>query len=206
MAKTTVTVNFDITKLLPKFIDSKTEFLIGDAVTEMSKDMISKGVSPVRGERRFDAYVAQGRTQEAKKNLSGAKKAAKNIKSKSATKAVSHAKGALSQARSGYPYSVMNQYPDKKVRPVNLFLSGKMLSYLGWRRKSESVIECGIIDAPPEINTIAKVHNDGERNDIPQRPFVPNKPNQTYAVTILRKVLDIFQKRMDEVIERSNQK
>lgn len=57
MADVNVKVKFDITKNIERFLDAATTEAIGSAVVEKAKDMISTGMSPVRGEGRFPSYL-----------------------------------------------------------------------------------------------------------------------------------------------------
>lgn len=56
MAEPKVTVKLDIMKKLERFLRPQDAEKIGKALVQESKDFISKGISPVRGERRFAGY------------------------------------------------------------------------------------------------------------------------------------------------------
>ncbi len=56
MSKVKTTTKFDITAALDQFMDQKTTDDIGLKVNEAVQDLLSKGISPVRGERRFEGY------------------------------------------------------------------------------------------------------------------------------------------------------
>ncbi len=88
----------------------------------------------------------------------------------------------------------------KPARPVNLSLTGTMLSHLGYRRNGDK-IEVGILtSAPRKVKTIARVHNTGERSDIAKRQFIPEK-GQDFVVSIRLKVKELFRKRVLEIIK-----
>lgn len=99
-------------------------------------------------------------------------------------------------------YKNPGKYPGgkKTSRPVNLSLTGTMLSYLSFR-KSGKQIEVGILsNAPSKVKTIARVHNTGEREDIPQRKFIPVEGDDLTA-SIMVKVRDLFRKRILELFK-----
>jgi hypothetical protein len=99
-------------------------------------------------------------------------------------------------------YKNPESYPGnrKAARPVNLSLTGTMLSYLGYRKVGKT-IEVGILPgAPRKVQTIARVHNTGERSDIPQRQFIPMK-GQDFVASISIKMRELFRKRVLELIK-----
>jgi hypothetical protein len=92
------------------------------AIIREMLDLISKGVSPIHGHGRFPPYKSQINEQEAKREAEkgfGTKK--------QQAKAFRAMKKNLAPK---YPDSVKEQYPRKKRRPVNLYLSGDFLSNL----------------------------------------------------------------------------
>ncbi len=100
------------------------------------------------------------------------------------------------------PYKNPEKYPGglKAARPVNLSLTGTMLSYLGYRKVGKT-IEVGILPgAPRKVQTIARVHNTGERADIPRRQFIPDK-GQEFVASISVKMRELIRKRVLELIK-----
>jgi hypothetical protein len=156
---------------------------LGEAVTEEMKRLIAVGKSPIEKTGRFPEYKAVGLARGVEKvarRLSGErKKAAKGI-----------AAGIKSR---GYPYSVQDEFPDKKPRPVNLKLSGKFLDSLrvlvepgagsrGWTPK------VGFSD-PLSIDK-EEGHATGA-NGQPKRPIIPAE-FQEFTKGIRNVVLEKF--------------
>jgi len=166
-------------KLMVKDLFDDKEFLdeMGLAIRDESLNMIAKGISPVEGEGRFEGYKAQ---------RGGAK---------------SKGKSKFGVENKGYPLSVQKKYPGKNVRPVNLFLSGDMLKFLR-HAIIKSGIRFGIIGAPSEVETRARVHNTGERSDIPQRKFIPWEPGDDFAPSIQRRIRQEMRKHVERIIAK----
>jgi hypothetical protein len=142
---------------------------LGPIIIQQMKNLIAKGSSPVKGVGRFVAYKGVASIKEGKSQYSV------------------------------YPYSAMKEYPDKKVRPVNLSLTGAMLSFLSFRLDG-SILEVGILpDAPNKQKVIARVHNTGERPDIPQRQFIPDD-GEEFTVTIMAVIKKLYRKRIIDLL------
>lgn len=152
---------------------------------------ILAGRSPVRGEGRFAPYRAQRNTGSVRNVLAGKRLSAR-------TKA-----NILAGRRKFYPYSVMRKFPDKKLRPVNLFLSGKMLSFYRAQLK-DNQIYVGIADvAPSKVKVIAKAHQGGHtRGWFPARPLVPQK-GQTFTVGVVQAFRDLYRERIYAILSRN---
>jgi hypothetical protein len=125
------------------------------AVKEM-KLSLERGISPVRGERRFERY------------------------SKSYTTAIQ--KGWL-------------EFKDKKVRPVNLILSGKMLAAIEFKA-TYGVLQVGIWNS--EMVELANYHQEGT-DKMPARRFVPTTEGEQLTVTIDRALIN----KLKDIITRS---
>lgn len=101
-------------------------------------------------------------------------------------------------------------YPDgiegKSNRPVNLFLSGDMLnSLIHTLGKQQGNVKVGIHNtASTEIRVRARVHNSGERSDIPQRKFIPDQPGEEFIVLIMRRILGLYRKQFNSIIDKTN--
>jgi len=102
----------------------------------------------------------------------------------------------------GYPEGIEG----KKNRPVNLFLSGDMLNELVHTvGKRQGSLKVGIDDtASTEIRVRARVHNSGERSDIPQRKFIPNEPGEEFLVLIMRRIRSLYNKQWKSIIDKTN--
>lgn len=219
MAKVTVTLKLSILERLagskPFLLTSDLED-IGKAIVSMAKQMIESGQSPVRDFGRFEAYQAQ-RTGAVKKikSLESQKKksikAFKNKKNEQSIKSLHYLSARLSKKNieqtkaKNYPYSVQKKYPGKKVRPVNLELSGDMLKMFTFDVVGKNQVNVGMIHADGKILTIAIAHNEGPTNGaFPQRKFIASKEGEDYAVSIQREVKALFSAAIDRVISESN--
>jgi len=78
------------------------------------------------------------------------------------------------------------EFQDKKVRPVNLFLSGKMLRSLEFKATYGSLL-VGIWDS--EMVELASYHQDGT-DKMPARRFVPTTSGEALTVTIDRALIN----------------
>jgi phage gpG-like protein len=105
-----------------------------------------------------------------------------------------------------YPANVMDDFPGKTKSPANLVLSGKMLDSIITKRYGEKSIEVNIDDSAVNDNNTkvyvyAAAHNFGEGN-MPERPFLPRKGRgETFNATIMRKIVDIFNNRLKNIIK-----
>lgn len=84
---------------------------------------------------------------------------------------------------------------DKKVRPVNLILSGRMLRALEYKA-DRGKLEVGIWDQ--EMAELAGYHQDGT-DKMPARRFIPTENAEKLNVTIDRALLN----KLRELIKRS---
>lgn len=101
------------------------------------------------------------------------------------------------------PYKNPEKYPGdlKPHRPVNLSLTGTMLSYLSFRKSANNRLEIGILpEAPQKVKVIARVHNTGERSDIAKRQFIP-EDGEEFVPQIQNMIRDFFKKRVLEVLK-----
>jgi hypothetical protein len=176
MAKTKVTVNLPIRKQLEEIYSNANLSKVGEFIVEETKEFISKGVSPVLGEGKFEAYSGvRNRTG------SGSRKS--------------------SQSNNRYPYNVRRKHPDKKASPVNLKLTGKMLSELKFRPQKQSV-KVGFFDA--DMAKRAGTHNEGDpKKFIPRRHFLPTGSGEEFVVSIKRGLLDLFTDILDEILKKN---
>lgn len=96
-----------------------------------------------------------------------------------------------------YPYSVQDEFPNKRPRPVNLFLSGDFLSNLTYalgRAGKKQLITIGFFDE------LSKKKESGHRvgvNGQPKRPIIPNATesfSQIIKVDILKIMKDVIKR------------
>lgn len=116
-------------------------------------------------------------------------------------------KAQAKRSKKGYPYNVMKKYPGKKVRPVNLELSGSMLADYTFTLLRPNVIGVGIdpsLGSSDKNSEIAKYHQNGT-DKMAKRQIIPND-NQEWAVSIMRAIKEIYGKRLADLIRRSNKK
>ncbi len=175
MAK--VTYKSDLFKgdKLKRPIDETTARNIGDTVIKQMNNFIARGQSPVRDQGRFVGYKHQ--------QISGGK-----------------AKPS-SENKRGYPYSVMHRFPDKKVRPVNLRLTGQMLAALAHKfYAGAQKIELGIFSGKEALK--AETHNEGTQEPrVPRRHFLPTEDGESFAETIQRDIIAIVKRRISYIIQ-----
>lgn len=95
----------------------------------------------------------------------------------------------------------------KPRRPVNLFLTGEMQSWLQAVKKSGTQITVGIAKVAPKFvkikaqaNNLGTVTKDGT-GAVPRRRFIPQKGEQ-WNVTIIRKIKNLFAKRVQAVLNK----
>jgi hypothetical protein len=156
-------------------ISSSQRVEIGNTVIAEMKNLIAKGISPIAEKGRYAAYKWVGisnQINKAAKNLSGPSRA--------------HARQKAASIKSDkYPYSVMGKYPQKRERPVNLFLSGKFLRDLEARANSRGVT----IGFKTELSELKESgHREGV-NGQPQRPIIP-QGNEKFSPSIYKKIVD----------------
>jgi hypothetical protein len=218
MAK--VTVNFDMknTQIITETIAKQ----MGARTVKIAKDMISKGISPVKGVGRFDGYAATRKTSQLRK----VKKTFKSKKARSAARAL-----LKEREQSEYPWTVRDKYPDKKVRPVNLSLNGWYLSHYTWwihkknilkrafqsrssKKAENKVVSIGLSSTtgqfskpPKKVMDYFKTHNNGtQAPNVPQRKHLPTGLNDEFASSIMRELKRIIERRVKNMIIAENNK
>jgi len=95
------------------------------------------------------------------------------------------------------------KYPGirKPSRPVNLKLTGAMLNEYTSEIVDSKTVRLGISkNASEEIKTYAEANNVGTEH-IKARRFVPLR-GESYNVTIMRKIKDLFAKRISTIINK----
>jgi hypothetical protein len=150
---------------------------IGIAAIEEIKTLVSKGVSPIAGRGRFPAYKgvsASAAINKTAKSLTGSRK-------KRARQIASDLK------KKFYPYTVQGKFPDKRERPVNLFLSGDFLSNLNTKIIKNGV-EIGFYDEKSVKKESG--HREGV-NGQPPRPILP-QGNEKFSESIYQRVVALL--------------
>lgn len=184
---------------------------IGEAIVLEIKELIAAGVSPVTGDR-FAPYKAVAGIRGSRKRLKHIraiqKLAAHNGDTKSFERALLkelNEKESISTALSkGYPYSVQKKFPDKTITPVNLELTGEMLSYLTSDNIGNALYVGFPDSAPSNIRTIADAHNEGPTNDaFPQRRMIPTDSGEEFSISVMRKIVDLYTEKLSNIIYKS---
>ena len=103
-------------------------------------------------------------------------------------------------------YKNRQKYPGdlKPHRPVNLKLTGEMLAGLTFRQKSATSIEVGFIKASADRKKVAEFHTSGTEH-MAMRRVIPQK-DEEWAVSIMRRLRDLYGKRLETLIKRANRK
>lgn len=101
-------------------------------------------------------------------------------------------------------YKDRKKYPGdlKSARPVNLFLTGDMLRGFGFKLGAKNTVEVGMVNGSSFAKEKAEAHNAGTRH-MAQRRFVPG-PKEEWAVSIMRKIRDVYEKRLGFLIRQAN--
>lgn len=164
---------------------------VGAAVIEEMKTLIEKGISPIAENGRFPAYkwaAARHALMQGARALSKKSAPITNLLAgKSARKRRSEIKAhATSSTQHGYPYSVQHKFPQKRERPVNLLLSGDMLSHLE-AKPTATGVEIGFWDKLSALKE--QGHREGV-NDQPRRPIIP-QGHESFSPSILRRLLAV---------------
>lgn len=171
---------------------------IGEDMIDLMKDFISKGISPIQGWGRFPAYKGTEREAQVRAGQRRAKKgASKQLKRALRLQRAS----AVAQKKTRYPYNVMGKFPNKRERPVNLFLSGDFMDDLVARATSVGLT----------IGFWAKKSVDKEKghrtgaNGQRLRPIIPND-SETFTRPIYQRLLQSLKVRLLRSLESTAKK
>ena len=192
MAKVKVTIKMPAIEAMKRLNSLPVALKVGPPVVQKMLEAIAKGLSPVYGFGRFEEYVGIGRQRRTRKLAKALRKGGAPKKARSLT----------SSLGKPYPLSVQHKFPNKKVRPVNLSLNGKMLSYLG-ARFSNGSLEIGIFDKDQAL--LASYHQDGTP-DMPQRRFIPSGKGEDFIVTIRRLMKNLYAEQLQKILDLHNRK
>jgi len=148
---------------------------LGISVDTKVKEFISKGLSPVKSEKRFAGYRAtRAGTGLSRKE---ARAAEKNL----------------------YPNNLDQRF-NKKKRPVNLSVTGSFLKEIT-HQKTKFGIKYGLIKGTAKHKDMFETHNDGEHKHVPQRKFIPNQVGDSWKPTITRLVRELFRMRILKLLK-----
>lgn len=197
----------DLLARLDKFedsIDDQVAFAVGFTVRQRMLQLISKGISPILGKGRFKEYKSISSVRENRSQARTLKRTIRNIGSSSSANLIrlkrkqAQLKKTASKLKKQYPYSVQKQFPSKKPRPVNLFLSGDFLSNLTYSiadKGKKKLISIGFLD------DLSAKKEQGHREGVngqPSRPTIP-KGSESFAQIIKLDIMKI----MKDAIKRA---
>lgn len=136
---------------------------------------------------------------QSKRNLEELGRVAVDEMRKSLQRGISPVRGSrrLETYSKSYTEAIKKGYLEKskRVRPVNLILSGEMLRALEYKAE-RNLLEVGIWDS--EMAERASFHQDGTPN-MPQRRFIPTERDEYLTVTIDRALIN----KLKDIINRS---
>jgi hypothetical protein len=107
------------------------------------------------------------------------------------------------KGKKGYPYNVMDKYPDKKVRPVNLYLSGETLKEFVHKVNGKR-LEVGWFGKTKQTEIAG--HLQRGTDSTPARPILPLENGSRFNSTITRAIQTFLNKKIVEILKRSNSK
>jgi hypothetical protein len=176
-------------------------------------DLVAVGKSPVKGEGRFEAYAAQrGAPKPKRRPPKKAKptsrrsrrlsKLLKRLKKLLGRDTPRKKRQQVERRLSGrYPEikSLLEKFPNKKTRPVNLKLDGTYLDEITQHELRDGGIDFGLLGDDIFMQILFNVHNEGERSDIPQRKVIPTGED-TFVPSILRVIKKVYLKRIRNII------
>lgn len=162
-----------VQKKVDKDITTTDRQAIGNATVEKMKGLIAAGISPIEGRGRFPEYKAVKERRKSKTSSRGKK-----------------SKG--TGAPTGYPYTA-DPFFNKKVRPVNLFLSGEFLDDLKARIRGGQII-IGFAKKKSQLKELG--HREGAGGQ-PKRPVIPTA-TEKFNASVYRTLLDS----LDKVLRR----
>lgn len=150
---------------------------IGTSGRDKMLQLIKRGISPIANWGRFAEYKWAGKV--------------KQIQAEFGKKASKKKVGSIKSSK--YPYSKMEEFPNKKVRPVNLTLSGKFLANLLVKTRDRR-ISIGFFEERYE--KMEEGHREGA-NTQPKRPVIPTDREQLNASVFREMLLSL-----DRVLKR----
>lgn len=160
-------------------IDDRLMNELGYDIQQQMLELIIKGISPIEGAGRFPAYKWAGIANDLNKEIKGFKtrlnRALASSTKRKLSSSIETRKSAIRDIKADkYPYNTEEfKQGSKRVRPVNLFLTGEFLFHL------EAVLvgvagkyglEIGFFTPDQAIKEIG--HREGA-NGQPKRPIIP---------------------------------
>jgi hypothetical protein len=101
----------------------------------------------------------------------------------------------------GYPKNIVDKYPNKKIRPINLWLSGDFLKSLTFMAIAvNGSFKARIFFNKELSNKKESGHREGV-NGQPSRPTIPIiDKGEAFAVSIQKKIIDIITAQVKKII------
>lgn len=169
---------------------------LGDAIIDEMKAAIAKGISPIKKAGRFPAYKYAADFNEVKKGILQQLKTSESYRGIKGKGAAQRKKSFVDQItkkqtkniRSRYPFNVQKEFPHKKLRPVNLNLSGDFLDNLVSQVKNKK-LRIGFFKDP--WMKYESGHREGV-NGQPKRPIIPNV-GEEFTQSIYRRLVKSLQ-------------
>lgn len=188
MAKLKVTLKLD--PKLNKMFDRKFQNDLGRQVVTEMKKLIAKGISPVKGVPRFEAYAVQRKSAENRTvaQVQGAKGLNRKTSKSNSLKHL-------------YPNSVKNKFPGKQARPVNLFLDGSFIDTISYK-SSDNKVEVGHIDMDKNTRNLFEAHNEGLNRNVPKRKYLPNKRGEEFVASIKTLIKSIYSAKIRSILNK----
>lgn len=118
------------------------------------------------------------------------------------------------QRGGNYPSSVRGRFPNKKTRPVNLWLNGWYLSFLTyWFNVRKKYVAIGFSSkegtkqpVPGKVRDYFEAHNEGMNRNVPKRKHLPNDEGDKFAVSVERVYRKFFEQAVKSAINKMNKK
>lgn len=209
--KPKIEVRLDILETVKKdFFSAKFVREVGDTVLDGIKDAAAKGLSPVAGVGRFPGYKAQEEAKAQKRiarnawqNASQAGSSSTGVRLRNLSRSASDE---AKKSAQGYPVSVQDKFPQKKIRPVNLSLTGEYLNSLRYSF-NRSKLSIRFFFAGKRANLLAETHNEGTQEPVvARRPVLPTADGQEFISSIMRAINTLYRNRLASIIEMSKKK
>lgn len=170
-------------------IDDRVSSAIGFSIRSRMLSLISKGISPVGNRGRFPEYKGVTQSKKLRQSLRVINRL-KSANPAQVQRKKAQLRRSLDKSKKAYPFSVQKDFPSKRPRPVNLFLSGDFLSNLTYLISGigkKAVIEIGYID------DLSAKKESGHREGVngqPKRPTIPTG-NESFSTIIVQDVAKI---------------
>lgn len=183
---------------LPRKVLLKANREVAKTIREKMLDLIKKGVSPIEGAGRFQEYKAVTANRPAKEKLKLAKSLLRKSKNNKVRieKKIERIKKGITV---GYPESVRKDFPQKRNRPVNLFLSGRFLKELEARVVQVDKIKIGFFKSYGQ--KLEQGHREGA-NGQPERPIIPLQNSEEFAKSIVFSTIKVVEDAIKDYLKK----